>query len=201
VDGQKALVYPLGPAVYVTTPGVDQAAQTLLGQADTAQVEQVGAPGGESYGIFRRSNESRDDVLAGKTPLGSPRRLANGVELLAWRFDGELRPGGTIQFSLAWWLDGPPPAGTDYHFFAHLVDAAGQRWGQHDQAGFPTASWQAGDLVLLFFQIEVGAEAPAGEYWVNLGMYSYPDVVAVPVVDEAGAPVADWVVVGPVTLR
>ena len=103
-----------------------------------------------------------------------------------------------MQFSLVWWLDGPPPSDTDYHTFAHLVDAAGQRWGQHDLAGFATTSWQAGDLVLIRFQIEVSAEAPPGEYWVNLGMYSYPDIVVVPELDVAGNPVGNLIVVGPV---
>jgi hypothetical protein len=32
-------------------------------------------------------------------------------------------------------------------------------------------------------------------------MYSYPDIVAAPVLDTAGKPVGDFVVVGPVVLR
>jgi hypothetical protein len=55
--------------------------------------------------------------------------------------------------------------------------------------------------VLTRFQIETSADAPPGEYWVNLGMYSYPDITAVPVLDAAGNPVADLVTVGPVVLR
>jgi hypothetical protein len=203
VDGQEALVFPLGPAVYITTPEVDEASSALQGQAGAVLLERIDAPGGEQFGVFRRSNESRDDVLAGMASLDPPCRLANGVELLAYQFGGELRPGGTIRFSLAWWLyaSSPPPPDADYHAFAHVVDADGQRWGQHDLAGFPTASWRAGDLVLTRFQIEVGAEAPPGTYWVNLGMYSYPDIAAVPVLDAAGNPAGDFAVVGPVTLR
>jgi hypothetical protein len=203
VDGQEALVYPLRPAVYITTPGVDEALVTLQEQTNAVALEQIAAPGVDPYQVFRRSNVSRDDVLAGMATLDPPRRLSNGVELLAYQFGGELQPGGAVEFLLAWWLyaSSPPPTGTDYHTFAHLVDGEGQRWGQQDLVGFPTSSWRAGDLVLTRFQIESGAEAAPGEYWVNLGMYSYPDVVAAPVLDVAGNPAGDFTVVGPVVLR
>lgn len=218
VDGQKALVFPLRPTVYVLAPGVDEAWATLAHQTGTQQVLQIDAPGEKLFFVFRRSNESRDDVLAGMTSLDPPRRLANGVELLAYQIGspehstglapkaladtvGEYRPGETIHLSLAWWLDGPPPVGIDYHAFAHLVDADGGRWGQHDLSGFPSASWQTGDLVLTRFQIATDAKTPPGEYWIRLGMYSYPDVVNVPILDAAGNPASGFTVAGPVSLH
>jgi hypothetical protein len=54
--------------------------------------------------------------------------------------------------------------------------------------------------VLIHFQIEIDTEAPPGEYWVRMGMYTYPDVVNVPVLDTAGNPIADFMEVGPITL-
>ena len=155
VDGRKALVFAMRPGVYVTTPEVNEASVTLQHQAGTVLLKQVDAPGEKPLWVFRRENESRDDVLTGMTLLDPPHLLANGVELLAHQAGstepaqsgGELQPGEPIPFLLAWWLDGPPPD-ADYHTFAHLVDADGRRWGQHDLSSFPTASWQTGDLVL-----------------------------------------------------
>ncbi len=201
VDGQEALVVPQRPTVYVTTPEVDEASAALARQTGALLVKQINAPGERLFQVFRRENESRDDVLEGMTPLESPRRLSNGVELLAYSIEGELRPGGTVQLTLAWWLDGSPPQDVDYHSFAHLADGDGERFGQHDLSSFPTASWQAGDLVLTRFQIETDAAAPPGNYWIRLGMYSYPDIVNAPVVDAAGNPTADAVMVGPISLR
>jgi hypothetical protein len=201
VNGHKALVVPAGPAVYITTPGVAKAAAALERQTGAVLLKQIEAPGEKNFRVFRRTNESRDDVIAEMTPLDPPRRLANGVELLATQYDGAREADGTLGFSLAWWLNGPPPTGIDYHAFAHLVDAAGQRRGQHDLSSFPTTAWMTGDLVVTRFRIKTDAELPPGEYWVHLGMYSYPDIVNVPLLDVAGNPVADAVVVGPIVVR
>jgi hypothetical protein len=121
--------------------------------------------------------------------------------MLAFHYDGERGTDGTVLLSLAWWLDGPPPRGIDYHTFAHLVDGDGKRWGQQDMSSFPTAYWRTGDLMVTHFQIQTDPEAPSGEYWMHFGMYSYPEVVNVPVLDAAGNPAADIVVVGPILLR
>jgi hypothetical protein len=109
-------------------------------------------------------------------------------------------PDGSVELILAWWLDGPPLQDTDYHFFAHLLNAAEERVGQNDLAGFPTASWQTGDLVLTRFKIAIDRDATSHELWVRLGMYLYPDIINVPVVDSAGNLVSDAVLVGPVSL-
>jgi hypothetical protein len=202
VSDPKALVFPLGPTVYVITPGAPEALAALQSQPDAVLVQEIHAPGDQRFWVFRRSNESRDDVLAGMTPLDAPLRLANGVEVLAYRLGGDLQPGGALQLTLAWWLyDGSRlPAQSDYHAFAHLVDGNGQRWGQHDLLSFPSASWRAGDLVLTRFDIQASPDAPPGEYWINTGMYSYPDVVASPVLDVAGNPAADFFTLGPLEL-
>jgi hypothetical protein len=200
VDGQTGLVFPQHPTVYVTTPAVDRES-TALGQlSGTELVSEIAAPGEQLYRVFRRENRNRDDVLEGLTEIPVPRRFSNGVEFLAYAVDSAGQPDGSLELILAWWLDGPPSQDTDYHFFAHLLNAAGERVGQHDLAGFPTASWQMGDLVLTRFKVEVDRDAAARELWARFGMYLYPDIVNVPVVDGAGNPVADAVLVGPISL-
>jgi 4-amino-4-deoxy-L-arabinose transferase-like glycosyltransferase len=201
VDGQEALVFPQRPAVYLVTPEVREAAATLQAQPGAELIGQIDAPGEQSFWVYRRANDSRDDVLERLTPIAPPRRLANNVEFFAYQVRGEYPLGEPIQLVLIWWLDGPPPTGTDYHSFAHLVDANGERWGQHDFASFPTASWRSGDVVLTRFQIVPDAGTPPGDYWLRLGMYSYPDIVNAPVLDAAGNPVAESVTVGPISLR
>jgi len=200
VDGQKGLVFPQHPAVYITTPGVDCASTALAQLSGTTPVVDIDTPGEQAYRVFRRENQNRDDVLDGMTELPLPRRFANGVEFLAYAVEDDEKSDGTVQLVLAWWLDGPPPQGIDYHTFAHLLNVDGERVGQHDLSGFATSSWQTGDLVLTRFRIEIDADSSPGEFWVRLGMYTYPDIVNVPVVDGAGNPVTDAVVVGPISL-
>jgi hypothetical protein len=111
---------------------------------------------------------------------------------------GTASAGETLEVWLAWWVRSPPPPGTSYHFFAHLVDEDGALRSQHDGAGFPTGSWAAGDLVLSRFPIPVSPELSSGRYQVWAGLYTYPDVVNVPFLDVAGNPAGDRVALGEV---
>jgi hypothetical protein len=208
VDGRKALVFPLRPTVYIVSPDLDEVMRTLNDYADAELIDRVDAPGERSFGIIERSNLSRDDVLSAMIPFEPPQRLANGVEFLAYQIESVERasttdvprPDEEILLTLGWWLPGPAPTDADYHAFAHLIDDLGQLWGQHDLSSFPTTSWQTGDLILTYFRIKPQAGAPPGEYWIRLGMYSFPEVSNVPVIDIAGNAVSDAVVVGPVVL-
>ncbi len=105
------------------------------------------------------------------TPFPEPRRLANGVELIGW----EESPVWTVI-----WRPGFVPAAADYHFFNHAQN------GQVDGAGYPSRYWRDGDVYLSFFDFQ-----PSGP--VRVGMYEYPAVTNVPVLDEAGLPYSDAV--------
>jgi hypothetical protein len=200
VDGQTGLVFPQHATVYVTTPAVDGESTALSQMPGTALVSEIAAPGEQQYRVFRRENRNRDDVLERLTEIRVPRRFSNGVEFLAYAVDSAGQTDGSVELILAWWLDGPALQDTDYHFFAHLLNATEERVGQNDLAGFPTASWQTGDLVLTRFKIAIDRDAGARELWARLGMYLYPDIVNVPVVDGAGNPISDAVLVGPISL-
>jgi hypothetical protein len=122
---------------------------------------------------------------AGSTRVGhvfpEPRRLANGVELLGWESAAgwSNRPGWVIL-----WRVGYTPAASDYHFFNHAAN------GQADGVGFPSSAWRDGDLVLSYFDLR-----PAGP--VRVGMYEYPAVINVPVLDEMGNPHSDGLTAQP----
>lgn len=116
---------------------------------------------------------------ASHTPLPrefpEPRRLANGVELLAWQAE----PGWAI-----YWRVGYIPPAADYHFFNHARDV------QADGVGYPSRYWRDGDIVISFFDLP--ATGP-----VRVGMYEYPGVINVPVMDAAGNPYSDALTAGP----
>lgn len=161
----------------------------------------IALPDGWRYRLFRRDGPDREDVLAGLTRFPEAMSFANGTTFLAYGLPETVSPGGTLDVWLAWWVRSPPPSGTSYHFFAHLLDEAGMLRGQHDGIGFPTAVWRAGDLVLSRFAITVPAESSPERYQVWAGLYSYPDVINVPVLDVAGNPAGDRVALGEVAVR
>jgi hypothetical protein len=206
-DGRWALPVPDSPeTVYLVGPTQDSASdlspvlERLAGLGSVRPGPLVRLPDGWAYRLFHRSGPDREDALAGLTRFPEALRFANGAAFLGYQVDQAVRAGGVLEAWLAWWVASPPPAGTSYHFFIHLLDAEGRLRSQHDGAGFPTSSWRAGDLVLSRFPVPIPEDLSPGRYTVWAGLYSYPDVVNVPVLDVAGNPAADRVALGDVAI-
>lgn len=196
VDGRQGLVLPPTPAVYLTDPEA-KPGQIVL--ADLAVEVEPTLPlrGGSdaSYRFFRWQPAS---VIPAHPREGDPVRWASGVALVGYDWSGEARPGGTVRWTLYWRIGSEPPAGSDVHWFNHLVDGAGARWGQMDGVGVPASMWRVGDIILTWFDIPIAADAPPPPYFVRSGMYTYPDVVNIALLDEAGNPAGEFVELGPI---
>ena len=117
---------------------------------------------------------------------------------MGYGWSGELEPGGTVRWTLYLHIDGEPPAGSDFHWFNHLLDDEGIQWGQMDGAGLPASEWRTGDTVLVWFDIAISPDAPAPPYFIRNGMYAYPEIVNVSLLDEAGNPAGEFIELGPI---
>ena len=84
------------------------------------------------------------------------------------------------------------PEAADYHIFNHLLDAAGARVTQADGAAFAARQWRAGDGVVSRFVLPVPADV-APPLTMRVGMYRFPSLESVPVLDEAANPAGDFV--------
>jgi hypothetical protein len=93
--------------------------------------------------------------VEGNTPVV----LDNGVEILGYDVSGEVSPGRDLRLALYWTVRAVP--GASYHFFNHLVDDEGQRWGQKDGPGYPAGQWQEGDVIISWFDIPIAPDGPA----------------------------------------
>jgi hypothetical protein len=96
---------------------------------------------------------------------------------------------GTAAWQL-YWHPGANPDPVEYHFFNHLLDGDGQRIGQQDEAVFWPLQWRAGDSIVSVFVLPWAAEA-AGSFSMRTGIYRYPSLENVPLLDVAGNPYAD----------
>lgn len=199
IPESPAVVYLIGPLQDAFAAGFQPMLQRLSTMKHTREGPSVVLPDGVSYRMFRRESNERSDIVAGMTPLGGGISFANKVIFAAYEQAEFVKRGATLEVWLAWWLQGPPPE-ADYHFTVQVWDAAGTPLAQADHAGFPTSYWQVGDLVLSRFAIPIPADMPPGDYRVRAGMYTYPDVTGVPVVDPAGTPVDDGVFLGAVAV-
>jgi hypothetical protein len=179
VDGRTTAVFPAGEAAVLLWPGDSAWPATGLYRA---------WGGGEwAARLPLRTGEGEALIAAGgdAMPVPEPREasalLANGAEVL-----GTGLPPGMGGWAL-WWRAPGPTAGEAYHLFAHLLDANGARLAQVDAPTYPGEAWREGDLVVSVFDL------PAGGAAVRVGMYAYPSLAPVPVLDAAGAPAGEWV--------
>jgi hypothetical protein len=101
------------------------------------------------------------------------------------------QPVGTTLWTI-YWHPGANPDTADYHFFNHLLDESGQRIGQQDAAVFAPWQWQAGDTVISFFYLPWQEIIP-GPLTMRTGVYRYPSLDNVPLMDAAGNPAGDAV--------
>ena len=89
-----------------------------------------------------------------------------------------------------YWRPADNPDQSDYHLFNHLLDANGDRVAQADGAAFAGFQWRAGDVVISRFLLPAPGETRP-PLTMRVGMYRFPSLESVPVLDEAANPAAD----------
>ena len=125
----------------------------------------------------------RSEDLTPRVLFSDPRELANGVTLLGYT----PMAGDTLRWEIYWQTGETVDA--NYHFFNHLLDQEGTRVGQVDAPAFAAPQWRARDHVVSFFSTD---QTSGGQVeTLRLGMYSYPAVANVPLIDDNGNPVDD----------
>ncbi len=107
----------------------------------------------------------------GMTPLQAD--FGAEVELRGCRVEGDLRPGGQLRVTYAWYARTQPTI--IYAVFNHLVAADGSMAAQAD--GWPqegrmlTTQWQAGEYVEDTHTLLIPPDAPPGPYALYVGLY------------------------------
>jgi 4-amino-4-deoxy-L-arabinose transferase-like glycosyltransferase len=200
VPDSSDVVYVVGPANESDVPGLQPVMERLEMMERVWPGPVIELPDGWRYLTFRRDGPDREDVLAGMTRFPEEIAFANGTVFLGHSVPDMATGGETMEVWLAWWVRSPPPPETRYHFFVHLLNEEGALLSQHDGSGFPTSSWQAGDLVLSRFSLPIPSGLPSGRYSVWAGLYTYPDVVNVSFLDVAGNPAGERVMLGEVQI-
>ena len=110
--------------------------------------------------------------------------------------------------TLYWSADGA--LASTHKVFTHLLgetfNATGGNflWGQSDAEPAantrPTTTWRSGEVIVDSHLIPVAADAPAGRYTLEVGLYEPTSGARLAVVDATGAAVGDHVVVATVVV-
>ncbi len=150
-------------------------------------------------------NSRLRSYVTGEIPTHQPEQANFGgtVQLAAFGLDeGPFRPGGFIRIALDW--QALTEMEQDYAIFVHLVSSDGRIWGQRDSqpvGGFrPTSRWGVEEVIRDNHAVSVGAEVPAGEYRLVLGLYRVADGQRLYLFDEETGAQADALELGTVTV-
>jgi len=112
-------------------------------------------------------------------------------------------PGGQVAVTLTW--QGLQSMSEDYTVFVHLLGPDGLVHGQVDawpvSGTRATSGWTPGEIIRDPYTIAVPADAPPGEYQVEIGLYLLATNERLPVLNADSAPVADRVLVAGLTIR
>jgi hypothetical protein len=125
----------------------------------------------------------------------------NEIALLGYDLpDGPFHAGQDVVVTIYWRALGK--VDLPYTFFVHLLGpfnpaTNGPLWGQHDaQPGdgtYPTDAWDPGEIVVDEYVVPIPPATPPGEYELEAGFYYLPTLERLPVMDDAGQPIGDRV--------
>jgi hypothetical protein len=84
--------------------------------------------------------------------------------------------------------------------FVHLLDAHSVVVGSYDGLSIPPTSWEPGDVFTQWHSLSVEPTAAAGEYQVELGLYSPATMQRLPIFQE-GEAIADRLLLSPIQVK
>jgi hypothetical protein len=113
-----------------------------------------------------------------------PVLLANGAQLQGWQVrsvDEGLR-------LVTWWRIVGPIDSNHYQQFNHLRDANQTEPIAIHDVNVSSSAWKPGDNIITWVDFDRPAEA--GPYFIDVGMYTWPEIERSPVLERAGDPLA-----------
>jgi hypothetical protein len=125
-------------------------------------------------------------------PLGFT--LGETIRLLGYDLSTEeVQPGEVLSLTLYWQAGGPTEV--SYSVFTHLLDGESRVRGQKDSVpgngALPTTGWVEGEVITDVYDLTVDADAPPGDYVLEIGMYVAATGERLPVYDATGDLVGD----------
>lgn len=138
-------------------------------------------------------------------PLSSPQtaQLGDSIRLLEHSVLSEqVWAGADLPLSLQWTT--LAPLDENYTVFLQLLDENGQVVAQIDRqpvAGLhPTSAWQPNVPVRDNFALQIDPSLPPGRYTLITGLYTWPSLERLPVLDELGNPAGNHIPLRTITV-
>lgn len=181
IDGSGVAVFPAGPFAAVVPPHAAPYELLDLYAVDSPLAISM-RPGEDPYTIHAHSAAP---AWAGPavTAVDAP-PFDNGAQLTGYALAAD-------RVYLRWHL---LRAGGEYgyQYYAHFLDAAGERVGQKDAAFYSPRYWCAGDTLITW----AGADVPPETQALRVGMYRFAadgGIVGAALVGPDGSPAGGWI--------
>ncbi len=167
-------------------------------------VEGEAAAGEVDLGPLRVEGRAR--VFEVPPDIQHPQRanLGHRVEFLGYDLNAAtIKAGHVLRLTLYW--RALAEMETSYKVFTHLLDGQNKIWGQQDsvpgRGTVPTTGWVEGEVIADEYELVVEAQAPPGQYQLEIGMYDEATGERLPVLDEAGHTRDNRILPGEVTVE
>jgi len=133
-------------------------------------------------------------------PIAFPVDFNHQLEFLGYELDSDtLTPGEWVQLTTYWRVLQDVAEPLPLAIFVHLLDSQSTVWGGKDTLSVATAGWEAGDIFVQVHHFPLPSDIPAGQYQVEIGVYSRADMQRFAVFEE-GQPVADRLLLEPISV-
>ncbi len=107
-----------------------------------------------------------------------------------------LRPGDSLALTLYW--KSAAKIDRDYTVFVHLIDSDGRVRAQMDAQPFggayPTSLWDTGEVARDDYDLNLPRDLAPGTFRIEVGLYEYPSLARLPVMDADGKNLGDHLV-------
>ncbi len=182
VNGETTAVFPEGTTIYLAVKPDEMKSAEILTSLATDQITIPLRDPAQSITSYVLNSRPAPEYSFDRSFL-----LANFVSLYGY---SDSLDSGSLDWQLHWQVGAGGSA--DYHWFNHLYSADGVRLQQADESAFYAGAWREGDYVVSFFTLP-NAPSDSSELTMRSGMYIYPSLESVPVLDVAANPVSDYV--------
>lgn len=191
-DGRSSLVLMNGPEGVYIFPEIAPLAESLQSWLAGRLLDRLALrPGDFNREVAIVSAEPHANSTAVQAAVG------NVLELLSASISTpRIQPGEALTVQTVWRIAAVPDS--EIIVFTHALDQGGQVVAQHDFLGMPTSSWVAGDLFVQLHILLVPNTYAPGTLVIEIGAYTLPDIVRLPIFDPDGNPAGDHLIIGSV---
>ena len=181
VPVDRGFLIPASPTCYILGPQVSTDALSPVADWVSERPDMT-IPANPPWSVFCQD---------GAPPQPEPRaQWENNLALLETNLSGEFVPEGTLHLQLSWLYQGP--SRTVYHFFHHLL-LDDKLVAQIDGTSVPQWYWREGDTLITRFDLPLPETLQPGVYRVRVGLYTYPELTRILVVDGSdGVTIAEF---------